>query len=140
MMKRNEKESPARGQEGMDGKVLGVVAGRLKWVVIHDSLRVSAQTLEDAIRRHPAVKECAVVEIVECCGDHAAMAYIAYRDEIINVFEAQASISSWCRSLFEEDDVPRYYQDVKAIPRTPENQYDYQLLKEQGEEFLAMLD
>ena len=76
--------------------------------------KISALEIEEVLRTHPAVKDCAVVGLEnEEWGELVAAALMATENEKIDA----VAINAWIRERMPAYRVPRKYIEVKELPR-----------------------
>ena len=76
--------------------------------------KISALEIEEVLRTHPAVKDCAVVGLEnEEWGELVAAAIVATENERIDI----VALNSWIRERLPAYRVPRKYIEVKELPR-----------------------
>lgn len=148
---RNETETSAVKRLHPDGKVwlhtgdLGYIDeegfitlnGRARRVIVRRAFKISAYTIEDAICRHPAVKECVAVEVNDPDEEHAPMAYIVLKDTTMDEDTVKQSISDMCQNELKDYEVPKYYRYVDSLPYTQNSKYDFRLLEKMGNDFIS---
>ncbi len=113
--------------------------GRLRRVIIRKAFKISAYTIEDKICEHPAVKECVAVEVNDEAEEHVPMAYVVLKTDVTDVEEAEKSIYEKCHNELKDYEVPKYIRIVSALPYTQNNKYDFRLLEQQGNDYIASL-
>ena len=148
---RNETETSAVKRLHPDGKVwlhtgdLGYIDeegfitlnGRARRVIVRRAFKISAYTIEDAICRHPAVKECVAVEVNDPDEEHVPMAYIVMKDTTLDEDTVKQSILGMCQKELKDYEVPKYYRFMSSLPYTPNGKYDFRLLERMGNEFVS---
>ena len=76
--------------------------------------KISALEIEEVLRTHPSVKDCAVVGLEnEEWGELVAAALVPAENTHINT----AAVNSWLREQIPAYRVPRKYIEVKELPR-----------------------
>ncbi len=76
--------------------------------------KVSALEIEEVLRTHPAIKDCAVVGLEnEEWGELVAAALVANKNETIDT----AALNVWIRERMPAYRVPRKYIVIKELPR-----------------------
>jgi len=105
--------------------------GRMDNQVKIRGFRIELREIELALSRHPAVRECVVVDREEACGDKRLAAYLVPRDE------AELSTGELRRFLVKklpEHMIPSAFVIVKAIPRAPNGKVDRRALPVPGDQ------
>ncbi len=147
----NEAETNAVKKMHTDGKVwlhtgdLGFVDedgfitlnGRARRVIVRRAFKISAYTIEDAICKHPAVKECVAVEVNDPIEEHVPMAYIVLKEDISDTKVIKQNIIRMCSDVLKDYEIPKYYRFVYSLPYTSNNKYDFRLLESLGNEFVS---
>ena len=114
--------------------------GRIRRVIIRNGFKLSAYTIEDAISKHPNVKECVVVEVNDLEEEHVPMAFVVLREDITenekNIIE---SILNKCKSELKENEIPKHIQIIDALPYTQNGKYDFRELEKIGNTFVNSL-
>lgn len=103
--------------------------GRARRVIVRRAFKISAYTIEDAICRHPAVKECVAVEVDDPDEEHVPMAYIVLKDTVEDSENTRQSISAMCQTELKDYEVPKYYRFIDSLPYTPNGKYDFRALE-----------
>jgi malonyl-CoA/methylmalonyl-CoA synthetase len=76
--------------------------------------KISALEIEEVLRTHPAIKDCAVVGLEnEEWGELVAAALVIKEDETIDT----AALNTWIRERMPAYRVPRKYVVIKELPR-----------------------
>jgi acyl-CoA synthetase (AMP-forming)/AMP-acid ligase II len=96
-----------------DGNVR--VTGRLKDVIIRNAENISALEIEDAVLRHPAVVDVAVIGVPdERTGERVCAVVVASPDSEVEL----ADVADFCRELgLPRHKVPERLEVVDALPR-----------------------
>ena len=114
---------------------------RKKDIVRRRGENISSQEVEDVIKRHPKVLDCAVIAVPSELGEEEVKAYVVPRPELSNprtedshgegargpVPDALDTIADlkpedvvyWCADLLAYFKVPRYVELRDDLPRTP---------------------
>lgn len=98
-----------------------------------DSLRrrgenVSAYEVEQAVLKHPAVVEAAVVGVDSELGEQDIALY--YVERVPKRISSQ-SLAAWCREQLSDFMVPRYYCSVDEFPKTETQRVQKGILHDQ---------
>lgn len=103
---------------------------------VKDALRrrgenISSFEVEAVVRRHPQVLECAVVGVPadQSGGEDEVMVFIVPRPGESVDF---ASVARWCQGQMPAFMVPRYYDVVASLPRTPTEKVQKKELRQIG--------
>jgi crotonobetaine/carnitine-CoA ligase len=103
---------------------------------VKDALRrrgenISSFEVEAVVRRHPQVLECAVVGVPadQSGGEDEVMVFIVPRAGQKVDF---ASVANWCQEQMPAFMVPRYYDEISSLPRTPTEKVRKKELREMG--------
>lgn len=106
---------------------------------MRQGFKISAYTIEDKICEHSSVKECVVVEVRDCVKEHVPIAYIVLKDTLANQKDIEESIYDKCYRELKEYEIPKYFRIVSSLPYTQNGKYDFRLLEEQGNQYVAFL-
>ena len=103
---------------------------------VKDALRrrgenISSFEVEAVLRSHASVADCAVIGVAadEKAGEDEVMAFIVPRDGQVLDY---AAISAWCDSRMPAFMIPRYFDQLKELPRTPTEKVRKKELRERG--------
>jgi crotonobetaine/carnitine-CoA ligase len=77
---------------------------------------ISSQEVEDVIKRHPSVLDCAIIAVPSELGEDEVKAYIMPRPGV--ALEPE-EIIFWCAERLAYFKVPRYIEMRDELPRTP---------------------
>lgn len=100
-------------------------SGRRSGMIKCGGLKVFPLEIEDALCRHPAVAECAVVRVVDRTHGEAPKAVIVLKD---GARLSEAEVIRHCGAQLSRHKVPRVIQFVDALPRSPGGKVLYQKL------------
>lgn len=102
---------------------------------VKDALRrrgenISSFEVEAVVRAHPAVAECAVVGVKadEAAGEDEVMAFVVPQDETPD----WADLTAWCDARMPHFMVPRFFEAVDDLPRTPSEKVKKKDLRDRG--------
>jgi len=112
--------------------------GRARRVIVRRAFKISAYTIEDAICRHPSVKECVAVEVNDPDEEHVPMAYIVLKDNVEDIETAKQSIRTMCQNELKDYEVPKYYRCMESLPYTVNGKYDFRLLEKMGNDYVGV--
>ena len=103
---------------------------------VKDALRrrgenISSFEVEAVLRSHASVADCAVVGVAadEKAGEDEVMAFIVPREGQTLDY---AAISAWCDSRMPAFMIPRYFDQLRELPRTPTEKVRKKELRERG--------
>ncbi|MGQ9759206.1 MAG: long-chain-fatty-acid--CoA ligase [Candidatus Methanomethylicaceae archaeon] len=100
----------------MDEEGYLYIVGRKKEMIISGGFKVFPREVEEVLHAHPKVKEVAVVGIPDPIRGESVKAYVVLKDGE-NAMESE--FDEFCRRNLAAFKVPRVYEFVNAIPRTP---------------------
>lgn len=92
------------------------ITGRIKEMLIISGENVFPREIEDAVRRHPSVKDAAVIGEPDDMRGEVPIAFVELRDGMS--FDA-AAIRATCRESLPPYKVPREVRCLAALPRNP---------------------
>jgi carnitine-CoA ligase len=103
---------------------------------VKDALRrrgenISSFEVEAVLRSHASVADCAVIGVAadEKAGEDEVMAFIVPREGQALDY---AVISAWCDARMPAFMIPRYFDQLKELPRTPTEKVRKKELRERG--------
>lgn len=103
---------------------------------VKDALRrrgenISSFEVEAVLRSHASVADCAVIGVAadEKAGEDEVMAFIVPREGQALDY---AAISAWCDARMPAFMIPRYFDQLKELPRTPTEKVRKKELRERG--------
>lgn len=106
---------------------------RKKDVIRRRGENISSQEVEDVIKRHPTVLDCAVIAVPSELGEDEVKAYVTPRPpESID----PESIVYWCGENLAYFKVPRYIEVREELPRTPSLRVRKDLLRQEKEDLI----
>ncbi len=91
---------------------------RKKEVLRRRGENLSPAEVEEAIASHPAVVECAVVGVPSDLSEEEIKAFVVLRDDADGATDFSA-LREWAAQRLSRFKVPRYWQRLDALPRTP---------------------
>lgn len=107
---------------------------RKKDVIRRRGENISSQEVEDVIKRHPTVLDCAVIAVPSELGEDEVKAYVTPRPpESVD----PESIVYWCGENLAYFKVPRYIEVREELPRTPSLRVRKDLLRQEKEDLIA---
>ncbi len=89
---------------------------RKKDVIRRRGENISSQEVEDTIKAHPSVLDCAVIAVPSELGEDEVKAYLTPRPG--SAIDPE-QIVHWCAARLAYFKVPRYYEVRDDLPRTP---------------------
>ena len=103
---------------------------------VKDALRrrgenISSFEVEAVLRSHPDVSDCAVIGVAadQEAGEDEVMAYIVLREGASPSF---ADLAAWCDARMPAFMIPRYFDTLSELPRTPTEKVRKKELRERG--------
>ncbi|MCY7306328.1 MAG: AMP-binding protein [Rhodoferax sp.] len=103
---------------------------------VKDALRrrgenISSFEVESVLRGHASVADCAVVGVAadQQAGEDEVMAFIVPRPDVAVDFSA---LAVWCDSRMPTFMIPRYFDTLAELPRTPTEKVRKKELRERG--------
>ena len=107
---------------------------RKKDVIRRRGENISSQEVEDVIKRHPTVLDCAVIAVPSELGEDEVKAYVTPRLPETVVPE---QIVYWCGENLAYFKVPRFIEVRDELPRTPSLRVRKDLLRQEKEDLVA---
>ena len=107
---------------------------RKKDVIRRRGENISSQEVEDVIKRHPSVLDCAVIAVPSELGEDEVKAYVTPRPPA--AVEAEAVVR-WCAEHLAYFKVPRYIEVRDELPRTPSLRVRKDLLRQEREDLIS---
>ncbi|HIM37530.1 MAG TPA: hypothetical protein EYM38_05820, partial [Dehalococcoidia bacterium] len=104
---------------------------RKKDIIRRRGENISSQEVEDVIKRHPNVLDCAVVAVPSDLGEDEVKAYILPRQGAVLNPE---DVVYWCADNLAYFKVPRYLEMREDLPRTPSLRVRKDLLRQEKED------
>jgi long-chain acyl-CoA synthetase len=102
------------GKLDEDGYV--TITGRKKDLIISAGENIYPREIEEALARHPKVKEVAVIGVEDEVRGEVPKAFVIARDgEKVE----EKELRSYCRENLANYKVPKYFEIVADLPRTP---------------------
>ena len=106
---------------------------RKKDVIRRRGENISSQEVEDVIKRHPTVLDCAVIAVPSELGEDEVKAYVTPRPPA--AVDAE-TIVRWCAENLAYFKVPRYVEVREELPRTPSLRVRKDLLRQEREDLV----
>jgi crotonobetaine/carnitine-CoA ligase len=104
---------------------------RKKDVIRRRGENISSQEVEDIIKRHSAVLDCAVIAVPSELGEDEVKAYVVPRP---GAALAPEEVVYWCADHLAYFKVPRYIELRDDFPRTPSLRVRKDLLRQERED------
>jgi len=103
------------------------IVGRKKEMIISGGFKVFPREVEEVLHAHPKVKEVAVVGIPDPIRGESVKAFIVLKE---GVTATERELDEYCRKNLAAFKVPRIYEFVTNIPRTPSGKVLNRLLSQ----------
>jgi len=107
---------------------------RKKDVIRRRGENISSQEVEDVIKRHPTVLDCAVIAVPSELGEDDVKAYVTPRPPAA---VDEETIVLWCAENLAYFKVPRYIEVREELPRTPSLRVRKDLLRQEREDLIT---
>ena len=107
---------------------------RKKDVIRRRGENISSQEVEDVIKRHPTVLDCAVIAVPSELGEDEVKAYVTPRPPAA---VDEETIVRWCAENLAYFKVPRYIEVREELPRTPSLRVRKDILRQEREDLIA---
>ena len=107
---------------------------RKKDVIRRRGENISSQEVEDVIKRHPDVLDCAVIAVPSELGEDDVKAYILPKGE--NSVSPE-SVVYWCSEHLAYFKVPRYIEMRTELPRTPSLRVRKDMLRSEKDDLIG---
>jgi long-chain acyl-CoA synthetase len=102
------------GKVDDDGFV--TITGRKKDLIISAGENIYPREIEDILSQHPQVKEVAIIGVKDEVRGEVPKAFVIARD---GVDVEEKELRSYCREHLANYKVPKYFEIVQDLPRTP---------------------
>ena len=102
------------------------LSGRKNDVINVGGLKVNPEEVEDALRKHPKVRDVACIGVPDPNGitGECVKAFFVSNESVSN-----AELATWVRDRLEEYKLPRVWQETSVIPKTPSGKIQRHLLR-----------
>ena len=140
---RNEAETAASLRDGwlftgdlgwLDDDGYLYFVDRKKDVIRRRGENISSQEVEDVIKRHERVLDCAIIAVPSELGEDEVKAYVTPRPgETVE----PADVIYWCADHLAYFKVPRYIEIRDELPRTPSLRVRKDVLRQEREDLIA---
>ena len=107
---------------------------RKKDVIRRRGENISSQEVEDVIKRHPSVLDCAVIAVPSELGEDEVKAYVTPRP---TAAVDEESVVRWCADNLAYFKVPRYIEVREELPRTPSLRVRKDILRQEREDLIS---
>ena len=107
---------------------------RKKDVIRRRGENISSQEVEDTIKAHPTVLDCAVIAVPSDLGEDDVKAYVTPRADATVDPE---QIVHWCAARLAYFKVPRYFEVRDDLPRTPSMRVRKDILRRERDDLTA---
>lgn len=107
---------------------------RKKDVIRRRGENISSQEVEDVIKRHPTVLDCAVIAVPSELGEDEVKAYVTPRPP---ASVDEETVVRWCAENLAYFKVPRYIEVRDELPRTPSLRVRKDILRQEREDLIA---
>ena len=107
---------------------------RKKDVIRRRGENISSQEVEDVIKRHESVLDCAIIAVPSELGEDEVKAYVTPRaGETVQ----PEDVIYWCADNLAYFKVPRYIEIRDELPRTPSLRVRKDMLRQEREDLIA---
>jgi acetyl-CoA synthetase len=120
---------PTKDRGRIDAEGYFYHAGRADDVIISAGWTISAIEVEDALLRHPAVKEAAVIGVADPTRGQVVKAFIV--SDHTGSAEFQRALQDFVRTRLSQHEYPRQIAFVSALPKTPAGKVNRKVLRDQ---------
>ena len=107
---------------------------RKKDVIRRRGENISSQEVEDVIKRHATVLDCAVIAVPSELGEDEVKAYVTPRPPAA---VDEETIVRWCAENLAYFKVPRYIEVRDELPRTPSLRVRKDILRQEREDLIS---
>ena len=107
---------------------------RKKDVIRRRGENISSQEVEDVIKRHPQVLDCAVIAVPSELGEDEVKAYVMPRP---GSSVEPAELVLWCAEHLAYFKVPRYLELREDFPRTPSLRVRKDILRQERDDLIS---
>ena len=107
---------------------------RKKDVIRRRGENISSQEVEDVIKRHDRVLDCAIIAVPSELGEDEVKAYITPRP---GAAVEPADVIHWCADHLAYFKVPRYIEIRDELPRTPSLRVRKDVLRQERDDLTA---
>jgi crotonobetaine/carnitine-CoA ligase len=107
---------------------------RKKDIIRRRGENISSQEVEDVIKRHPDVLDCAVLAVPSELGEDEVKAYVTPR---LGATVKPEDVIYWCAEHLAYFKVPRYLEIRDELPRTPSLRVRKDVLRQERDDLIA---
>src|SRR5262249_67066 len=100
----------------LDDEGYVTITGRKKELIISAGENIFPREIEDAISQHPKVKEVAVIGVTDDVRGEVPKAFVIAQQ---GVDLQEKELRAFCRECLANYKVPKYFEIVPDLPRTP---------------------
>ncbi|GAA4338362.1 ATP-dependent acyl-CoA ligase [Pigmentiphaga soli] len=104
------------GYLGEDGQLY--FSGRLGDTIRRRGVNISSEQVESELRRHPSVRDCAVIAVPSETGEQEIHACIQWESEPDDIAAAYEDLAAFMSDRLPKVYVPRFLETVDDLPRT----------------------
>ena len=106
---------------------------RKKDIIRRRGENISSQEVENVVKRHPNVLDCAVLAVPSELGEDEVKAYVTPRE---GATPDPAELVYWCAENLAYFKVPRYWEIRDELPRTPSLRVRKDVLRQEREDLI----
>ena len=106
---------------------------RKKDIIRRRGENISSQEVENVVKRHPNVLDCAVLAVPSELGEDEVKAYVTPRE---GATPDPAELVHWCVENLAYFKVPRYWEVRDDLPRTPSLRVRKDVLRQEREDLI----
>ena len=138
----NEEETSAAFREGwlytgdlgwVDSDGFLYFVDRKKDIIRRRGENISSQEVENVVKRHPNVLDCAVLAVPSELGEDEVKAYVTPRE---GATPDPQELVYWCADNLAYFKVPRYWEIRDELPRTPSLRVRKDVLRQERENLI----
>ncbi len=109
------------------------IVDRKKDIIRRRGENISSQEVENVVKRHPNVLDCAVLAVPSELGEDEVKAYVTPREGAI---PDPQELVYWCADILAYFKVPRYWEVRDELPRTPSLRVRKDVLRQEREDLI----
>jgi len=106
---------------------------RKKDIIRRRGENISSQEVENVVKRHPNVLDCAVLAVPSELGEDEVKAYVTPRE---GATPDPEELVYWCAENLAYFKVPRYWEIRDELPRTPSLRVRKDVLRQENEDLI----
>ena len=107
---------------------------RKKDIIRRRGENISSQEVENVVKRHPNVLDCAVLAVPSELGEDEVKAYVTPRE---GATPDPEELVYWCAENLAYFKVPRYWEIRNELPRTPSLRVRKDVLRQEREDLIG---